>query len=461
MTKARNFWTAALEEQVPDTITVDKFAQVDTLQPKPGTGECPTGEPSLDDTKVDKEFGEEALIAEHDEIDTVAESQEHTLALEHLQSATMRFCRMAAALEEIAETAEASLEPVEAGEGAPASDGEGLTPETVTLLTTALDAGGVGEPLAESVALEAFGFDRRIATEGFVDTLKDRAEKVWAAAAKFAKKAFELTGEKLKRFADYFRKLENIYVKLEKDGEALAGHSGKPFQNSKWEKKVQERFYAPASTKTPIAAVDNAISEFNEVLKIVHRLSNDMTSMTQAWAGDEPGRVVTAMNNALSTSRGLAEMGRTKFKHSSLRTEVNLPEKVTLDDTGGLTGTKVTYAEGETDLSAGIKIASMEDIKHLKASAAKAERAITVGMEALFDIEPTGSPKSRASSKEEDKVVVRKLLTKYTNLMRLFTDLIAGTVFGAGHGMYFNHFGATRWVRFSIAEAKAAVREAK
>lgn len=457
--KRRNFFTAALEAQA-DTVDIADVTELSTLQPKPGVGEDKGGEPSLDDVKVDKEFGEDALIAEHDEIDTVAESQEHTLALEHLQASAQRFCRMAAALEEIAEQAEASLEPTEAGEGRPAADGEGLTPETVQLLTTAIDAGGVGEPLQESVALEAFGFDQRIATEGFIDAVKDRAEKVWAAVAKFARKAFEITGQKLKRFADYFRSLPGIYAKLEKEGEILNGHAGKPFQNAKWEKTVQERFFAPASTKSPIAAVDNAGAEFDEVIKLVeNKLFGEMRALSSSWATDKPEQVVAAMNKCLGTARGLQAMGESRFQHSSVKVEVNLPERVTIDNTGGLEGTRAVFEEGQMNFSAGIRTASVADIKHLKDTAVRADRAITSAIDSLFDADFEPKYKSRSSYDKDDREVARKLLSKYSNLMRVLADLSAGCVFGAAHGYYFNHFGATRWIRFSIAEAKAAKRE--
>ena len=114
MTK-RNFFTAALaasagtaalESGDPAPVGVAAvFTEQQNLQPKPGVGEEKGGEASLDDVKADKAYGEDADIADHDEIDTVAESQEHTLALEHLAATAMRFCRMGAALEEIAETA--------------------------------------------------------------------------------------------------------------------------------------------------------------------------------------------------------------------------------------------------------------------------------------------------------------------------------------------------------------------
>lgn len=456
----RNFFTAALEAEAAGTVGPDAVTEQSTLQPKPGVGEA-APELSLDDIKTDEDFGTDADIAEHDAIDTVAESQEHTLALEHLQATSMRFCRMGAALEEIAETVETQLEA-----------GQPMDAATAQMVTTAVDAADIGEPLQDAIATESFGFSASIATESFVETLKERAKKVWAAVAKFAKKAWEITVQKMKRFADYFRKLVTIYDKLEKEGECLNGFAGKPFQNAKYEKLVQNRLYSPSSTKTVVAAVDNAGSEYEQVMRIVDgKLASELQGLNRAWKTEKAEAVISQMNKVLSSARALAEMGGRQFQHSSVSVEVNLPDRVTLQTTGGLEGTKVVFEEGMMEFSAGVKIASMAEIKQLKASAGRAGRLVDAAMDDFWNAifkdngdEAMGrffDSQSRGDFGNDEKDVSRKLLVKYSNLVRLMSDLLAGTVFGAAHGYYYNHFGASRWVRFSIAEAKAAARNAK
>lgn len=466
----RNFFTAALAASAgtaalesgdnPAPVGVAAvFTEQQNLQPKPGVGEEKGGEASLDDVKVAKAVGEDADIADHDEIDTVAESQEHTLALEHLAATAMRFCRMGAALEEIAETAETNLEA-----------GQPMDPATCTMVTTAVDAAGIGAPLADAVALESFEFSANVATEGFVEAIKDRAKRVWAAVAKFARKAWDLTSQKLKRFADYFRGLVSTYAKLEKEGEILNGYGAKPFQNAKYEKLVQNRLYAPASTKSVIAAVDNAGAEYEQLMKHVDgRLASELQALKRAWKTEKAESVIAQMNKVLTCVRPLADMGNNSYKHSSVSVEVNLPTALSAQNTGGLEGTKVVFEEGTMEFSAGIKAATMADIKHLKESAGRAERLVSAAYGEFFDTYFDESDKSmeayymslsRAQFSDEDKEVARKLLVKYSNLIRLVTDLVCGSVFGAAHGYYYNHFGASRWIRFSIAEAKAAAREA-
>lgn len=455
----KNFFTAALESNdnpaTVDIATIIQPTQQD-LEPKPGVGKGDEVK-SDDEIKFDKAFGELSVIAEHDEIDTVAESQEHTLALEQLQAAAFRFCRMGAALEEISETAEANLDA-----------GEPMDPSTVSMITTAIDAGGVGEPMADSVALETFDFSPQVATEGFVEELKSRAKKVWIAVAKFARKSWEVTTQKLKRFADFFRGLPGIYAKLEKEGAILATNSGKPFQNSKWEKAVQEHVCAPSSTKTLQAAVANAQSEFEDIQRLVNgKIAGDIQGLKAAWKTEKAESVVAQMNKVLAGGRQLAEVGQSRWKHASDLIEVNLPERVTLANTGGLEGTKISYEDNKGEFTAGLKTATMAEIKALSASAERADNALKAAwntyMNAAFSEEDDGmqtfyDAMERGSFKEEDRATSRKLLVKYSNLMRLMSDLVNGSVYSVANGLYQNHFAATRWVRFSIAEAKAAAR---
>lgn len=449
----KNIFTAALEsqsEQPIDVATIIQETQQD-FQPKPGFKED-GDEPSAE--KVTKAIGDDSApsVAEHDEIDTVAESQEHVLALEHLQKVSQRYCRMAAALEEIAEVAEQNLE-----------EGQSMDPTQVAMVTTAIDAGGIGEPMADSVALEAFGMDARVATEGFIDAVKDRAEKVWAAVAKFAKKAVEITHQKLKRFADYFRSLPSIYEKLSKEGEILNTNAGKPFQNSKWEKDLQERACAPSSTKTILDTVSGAAADFKEVTALADgKLHGELRSLNSSWATDKPETVVAQMNKVLAVLKQLADTGHGKFKHSAAAVEVNLPERINLEGTSGLEGTSMTWEDTSHEFTAGIKTATYADIAKLKESALHANRAIDSAIDGLFDgklFEVTY--KTRNGYSKDDPKVARQLLSKYTNLMRIAVDISGASLFSVANGYYLNHFNASKWIRYSIAEAKQAARGGK
>lgn len=447
-----------LEEQVEDTVPVSAIQENVTLQPKVGFAEDKGGEPS--EEKPEKELGDpgEHSIAEHDEIDTVAESQEHVLALEHLSKTVMRYSRLATALEEIAETAEQNL-----------ADGQVMDPTQVAMLTTAIDSNGIGDPLSESVAVEAFDFSARVATESFVDTLKERATKIWTAVKKFMRKAAEVTHEKLKRFADYFRSLTTIIDKLEKDFPVLEKHGVKPFQNAKWEKDLQDRLCAPSSTKTIPAAIAAAAAEVDQVSKIVNgRLVSDLAGMKAAWRTEKAESVVVQMNKVLANLKQLDGVGVNKYKHASYAVEVNLPERVTLDGTGGLDNLQISYEHGIGDFSAGLKTASVAEIKELKQYAQKAINVLNAAWGNYYeDSWSDGQDEemkafweyyARGEFSEEKKSVARKLATKYTNLLRLTSELCNAATFSTADGLYNNIFTATKWARYSVAEAKAAAR---
>lgn len=458
----KNIFTAALESQSEQPIDVAKIIQEtqQDFQPKPGFKED-GDEPSAD--KVTKAIGDDSApsVAEHDEIDTVAESQDHVLALEHLQKASQRYCRMAAALEEIAEVAEQNLE-----------EGQSMDPTQVAMVTTAIDAGGIGEPMADSVALEAFGMDARVATESFIDAVRDRAAKIWTAVKKFLRKAAEITHEKLKRFADFFRSVSSTITKLEKDFPILEKHGVKPFQNAKWEKELQEGIHAPSTTKTIPAAIAAAASEVDQVSKIVNgKLVSDLAGMKAAWRSEKAETVVAQMNKVLSNLRLLDGTGVNKFKHAAYAVEVNLPERVTLEGTGGLDNLQLSYEQGSGDFSAGLKTASVAEIKALKQFAEKATNVLQAAwgnyyedswsdgqdqeMKAFFEYY------ARGEFNEEKKDVARKLATKYVNLLRLTSELCNAATFATADGLHGNIFMAIRWARFSVAEAKAAAREEK
>lgn len=446
-----------LEAQVEDTVPVSAIQENATLQPKVGfkaDGEEPSEE------KPKAEIGDEGehSVADHDEIDTVAESQEHVLALEHLSKTVQRFSRVAAAMEEIAETAEQNL-----------ADGQVMDPTQVSMLTTAIDASEIGDPLSESVAVESFGFSPRVATESFIDTLKDRASKIWTAVKKFMRKAADITGEKLKRFADFFRSIGKILDKLEKDYPILEAHGVKPFQNGKWEKSLQDAICAPSSTKTIPAAIAAAAAEVDQVSKIVNgKLVSDLAGMKAAWRTEKPETVVAQMNKVLSGLRQLDGVGVNKYKHASYAVEVNLPERVTLDGTGGLDNLQLSYEHGIGEFSAGIKTASVAEIKALRQFADKATNVLNAAWGNYYEddwgdgqdaaMKDFYEYHSRAEHKDDKSGVIRKLATKYTNLLRLTSELCNAATFSTADGLYTNIFQATRWARYSVAEAKAAAR---
>lgn len=438
--KKNIFLSAALEE-LGESKSLSEVHHNETLQPKPGLDKHEFDE----NCEVTAEVGEEHPIAEHDEIDTVAESQEHTLALEHLSALVRRYSAHAAALETIQEQLEAKLE-----------NDEELSPADAVMIAGAVDAAGIGEPMATGIAQESFQFDARVATEGFVEELKDRVSKVWTAVAKFMKRVFEEARARMKRFADYFRALPGIVSALEKEIAQTEGFAGRPFENKKREEKIKKSFIAPASSKNPLDVVRGAMEEFDALSKVVdNRLRGDVQGLQRSWGSDDARGVVAQMNRVLNTIKQVLNQGSTNAKFSSMVCEVNLPEKFTLEGGNGMEGTKVVFNDAVSKFSSDLKIAGAKELAALRENAVRADRAMNSVLDDLFDNDFSFNFKSRNNFGELDEKQARDLVNKYRSLLQVTVDIWAGVILGAAHGLYYNFFATTGWVRASVQEARA------
>jgi hypothetical protein len=465
-----NFFTtsalnAGLESVSDKPVGPDAIHTQDTLQPKPGFKEDKDGaEDSLDDIKIAKEYGEGSDIADHDAIDTVAESQEHTLALEMLHESVRKFSQYCGALEEIAEVAGDQLEA-----------GQPMDPTQVTMLTTALDASGVGEPLAEGVALESFGFDANVATEAFVDTLKERAGKVKAAIAKFVRKIVEETKIRLGHFSTAMNGFGKGALKdIKKNKGALQGFSGRNFDNAKAEKKIQSRIIAPSSAKTPVAALKEALAAFEAASNMIDtRMSSAVAQATRAWSTDSIDKVPAALNRVLETASELMSKHSTNSKYTTIKVEAET-KKVTPENASKLAVDKMkrTSVSGSYDNS--LKVASAAELEEAEAAILKAARIFnaksTEALEFAFeliDIASRDNSKMHAASATARSMAyghrtmhegglwdLFKIGSAYRYAMYTCTYIASSVEMGLAEGVYRNASACVAWAQASIAEAK-------
>lgn len=242
----------------------DIHQQVPVMPKKAGPGEDKAGDEHPEPTK---EIGDESDFGSKDQ-DWVAQSQMHTVALEAMSAQLDRFSNMAAALEEIADTVESQLDV-----------GRPLDPVAAACITTAIDASEVGaEPLENQVALEAFGMDLKVATEGFVDRLRSRAGNIreqwirgWQAGAKVLVDSFREaftsysgTVEKLKKASEEYRSLGKV------GGKDLG------------ERDYAAKMYAAPGDKTVIQAFERSLAAFSTVKDAVlgEAVNGSMSSVT-------------------------------------------------------------------------------------------------------------------------------------------------------------------------------------
>lgn len=462
-----NFFTAsalnaALEsEQVgPDAIHTQ-----DTLQPKPGFTENKEGEDSLDDLKIAKEYGEDHPFAKADEIDTVAESQDHTLALEMLHESVRKFSQYCGALEEIAETVETNLEA-----------GQPMEPSQVAMLTTAIDASGVGEPLAEGVALESFGFDARVATEGFVETLKERAGKVKAAIAKFVKRIVEETKIRFGQFSTAMNGFSKGAIKdLRKNKGQLQGFSGRNFENSKAEKKIQSRIVAPSSAKNPVAALKESLAAFEAAASVVDtRMTSAVAQAVRSWSTDSFDKIPAALNRVLETAAELSSKHSVNSKYTTIKVEVET-KKVTAENASKLAVDKMTRTSMSGSFDNSLKVASATELDEADAAILKAARIFNSKMvdalsfaSDLLDIATRDNAKIHAVSGAAGKMSgfgtrsmhegsgwdLFKIGAAYRYAMYTCSYVASSVEIGLAEAVYRNASACVAWGQASIAEAK-------
>lgn len=455
----RNFFTAALESEVQGTVGVaDVITEQQDFQPKPGVGEEKGGEASLDDVKPKKEFGEDSEFADHDDIDTVAESQESTLALEHLHASIVRFTRFANALENLVDQVE---ERVEAGNPLEASE--------TAMLTTAIDAAGIGEPLAESVALESFEFSAQVATESFVETLKARSAKIVDAIAKFSKRI----GDELKiRYSTIAATLKTYPDKriapLRKKIAAVEGFAGRNFEDAKREKNIQGKIIAPSSSKNPLAALKDSLAAYDAAASMIDtRVTTAHAQAVRAYSTEGADKLPAALNKLLQSIAELTKKHSLDSRFTTIAVEVEV-KTLTPENIAGLSYDKFRRKPVEGSFDNSLKIASVADLNELSTLTAKATRVFaakvdqtlemigkmlnskSTGKAIVLDAEGTRRPIRGENAWDETKLMAAYRYTMYASAYAA-----SSVELGLAEAVLRNALAAADWIGASIAEANA------
>lgn len=461
---SKNFFTAALESVSDKPVGVDDIHTQTTLQPaKLGfreEGEEPSEE------KPTKVIGLKSTeISEHDEIDTVAESQEHTLALEHLHGNIQRLMRFSNGLEELAEQVE---DRVEAG-GA-------LGPEETAMLTTAVDASGIGAPMADSVALESFEFSPTVATEAFVEDLKDRAGKVKAAVAKFIKRSGDEMQARAGVIAATFKKYPDKRVApLKKKIGAVEGVAGRNFEDSAREKAIQSKIYASSSSKTPLAALKDALAAYDAAGSFIDsRVVSSIAQMNRTYTNEALDKFPAAASKVLSAVSELCNKYSTNSPYSTFNVSVEV-KTITPDNASkvGFDSVKRTVSKPSYDNS--LKIASAADLAELETLVAKASRVFQGKTNQYFSdlynflnsdskigwLALDSSAALRGKVKGGDSMWSEtKAVFAYRGTLYSASRAVSLVEMGLAEAVLRNALAAADWIAASIAEANAMKKAA-
>lgn len=453
--KKQNFFTLGLES-IAGTVGPEDVTNQSTMQPKPGIGK---GDEVDSVEKPKKEFGEDHDLTDNDDIDTVAESQEHTLALEYLHQSVGRFMRVASALEELTEQVENRLEADE-----PLGSGE------TAMITTALDASGVGEPLSESVGLESYGFSPRIATESFVETLKERTGKVTQALAKFSKRIGDELSVRFSTFAAAMEKYPDARIKpLKKKIAATEGYAGRNFNNAKKEKAIQGKIFAPSSSKNPLAALRDALAAYDSAATFIDgRVVTSMAQAGRAFSTEPADKVVTATNKLLATVTELSKTHSLNSKFTTIHVDAGV-KALTPENAGKISTNSFKRTPVKSSYDNSLKIASASDLDELQSLVAKASRVFGAKVSEIKSfyynlpamkertlvgaiMKVAGARTPVAGEKLWSEV---KLNAAHRYAFYCTTYTVSSVELGLAEAVFRNAVAAAEWISASIAEANA------
>lgn len=449
-----NFWTAALESN-DGTVGPDAVTEQSTMQPKPGVGK---GDAVESEEKPKKEFGEDHVLTDNDDIDVVAQSQETTIALEMLNDTSERFLRYANAIEEMTDQIEQRLEvndPLSAGE--------------TSLLTTAIDASGVGAPLSENVALESYDFSARVATEGFVDTLKERSGKVQEALGKFAKRMGEEVQSRLSVFSAYFKKYPDTRIApLKKKIAAVEGVAGRNFEDSKREASIQKKIYAPSSSKNPLAALRDSLAAYDAATSFIDStVATAFAQMKRTYSTADADKLPTALNKLLGTVSELSAKHSINSKFTT--THVAVAVKTISPENATAIGIKsITRTPAKPDYDNSLKIASVADLNELASLVNKATRVFDTKIDEVYEYALSKQNAQNSTvvigARRIDKTTGTwdqvKLKSAYFGTMHLTLRAISTVEIGLAEAVFRNAAAAADWIAASIAEANAMQKAA-
>lgn len=454
-----------------DTVEVgDLHPQEKILPTKTGLAEEKAGE---EHPESDKVIGDEADFGSED-IDWIAQSQMQTVALESIATEMRRIGRMCTALENIADGVQTQLDadkPLDAVQTA--------------LITTALDASEVGaEPLAESIALEAYSADLRVATEGFVDRLHSRAQNVkeawvrgWSASMATSRAALTSVFQSNDRLAGQLKEALVEYRALGKVG-------GKEMPEAKYTEAV---FAAPSDRSVYQAAI-GSIKAFTKaydllVKDVLHGADLKINGDEKRGVAEKEARkVVAALNERLETLKKFAESnahycaasltiqstdksidfdGDVKSGDFKLRAETRKPNGV-----GGVLKTAtVAEAEAIVDEARAVTrefermiqiMAEFSDRRTLEAMGKTAFGVLLSPLIVLAELSANSNAAQRITAINGflDSTQYRNAELIISNQASLVKDTATQMLFNHAVAMQRNMGAALKWVRDSIKQEK-------
>lgn len=152
-----------------------------------------------------------------DRVETEVTMAEAEVAVEAFRHTIASNLRNSYALENLAEQLEDTVQ----------GDGEGITPEVASIVTTAIEP-TVGE---EPIGLESFSGNSRVATESMIDSIKEKASSYMATAGASIKTVIAATSQMVRTMIDNFRDTKKVLEEMKAKMGALEEHAGKAIED--------------------------------------------------------------------------------------------------------------------------------------------------------------------------------------------------------------------------------------
>lgn len=438
--KRTNFWTSGLEAMASGTVGPDAVTEQSSFQPKPGFKE---GDEVTSEDKPKKTFGEDHDLTDNDDQDTVAESQAHTLALEHLTNTIARLSKYNNALEELAEQVE---ERAEANNPLTASD--------TLMLTTAIDAADVGTPMSETVAMESFDFSPQVATEAFADSLKERVSKVTDALGKFAERIQGAMAAHFSNFAASLKKYPASRIeKLKKNIDAVEGLSGRNFENTKREASIQKKIYAPNSSKNPLIALKDSLAAYDAATSFVDgTVTTAIAQLKRAYSVADYDKLPAALNKMLSAVNELSIKHSVNSKFTATVASINLKE-VTAETANKINIDYVKRSVAKPSYDNSLKIASKADLAEFATVVDKASRTFGSKIVKSYENKKEHISNDRIFDNKQGAWSQVKFDMAYRSMIHIALRAISLVEIGLAEAVYRNAAATADWFDASIAEA--------
>lgn len=392
--------------------------------------------------------------------DYVAQGQEEGLALESLAESIRADLKLARrhrmrshALEDIAEVVQTTLDggdPVQSVNNSEAIE-PGIAPEAALAITRALDMDELGEETQQSVALEAFGFSRVVATESLIDRTINKSNESKGESRSLLKRA----AGKLSNFGTRVGKAlkgaiasaDTVANDMRDVGDAVLARTT---LSDKAQSKIAGRLHNVTGARTPTDCVRGAHKQLNDLQALAATWPKAVGRINDAISSGESTRIIAASNDALKFLKRVGDTAGSKLPGMAMKLKTESVSEGTSPK-----AIDYEYPNSDVNFSGAIAPAKFTDLEEVRGAMSRAEAALNQGFDHIFGKANTGwdAPAVAKNSGEGDGGtkgairVAREIVTSGS-------DMIGGAIFNTAWALSQNANAVASWGVETITAAR-------